>query len=147
MKMMKCPHMCFPLLEQDLSPLWDPHTISLPAQFITCDVMSERLTKETVQFSQGFTPAVDLCKSVYFSPINCAVSLVNRTVPSVRTRSLSIPYRNEEKKRPFSLSLRDKQSSILSKRVSQCLQQAYSILLLFFFGPSLSNDNLLLQKN
>ena len=88
-----------------------------------------------------------LCKSLHFSPIDCAVSPVNRTVSSVRTRSPSIPYRNEEKKRPLSLSLRDKQSSIhFSKRFAQCLQQAYSILLLFFFGPSLFNDNLLLQK-
>ena len=76
-----------------LSQLRGPHTFSLPAQFITCDVMSERLTDETVQFSQGFTPAVDLCRSLYFSPS-------------------SIPYRNEEKKRAFSLSLRDKWSSI-----------------------------------
>jgi hypothetical protein len=91
--------------------LWGPHTIRLLVQFITCDVMSERLT-ETVQFSQGFTPVVDLCKSLYFSSINCAVSPVNRTVSSVRIQSSSIRYRNEEKKRPFSLSLRDKQSSI-----------------------------------
>ena len=105
--------------------LRDPHTFSLPAQFITCDVMSERLTEETVQFSQGFTPPVDLCKSLYFSPINCTVSPVNRTVLSVRTRPSSIPYRNEEKKRSFFLSLTDKQSSIqFSKRVAQCLQQA-----------------------
>ena len=71
-----------------------PHTFSLPAQFITRDVMSEQLTEETVQFSQGFTPAVDLCKSLYFAPINCAVSPVNRTILSVRTWSSSIPYWN-----------------------------------------------------
>ena len=95
-----------------------------------------------MQLSQGFTSAVDLCKSLYFSPINCAVSPVNPTVSSVRTRSLSTPYRKEEKKkRLFSLSLRDKQSSIhFSKRVAQCLQQGYIILLLFFFSPSLCND-------
>ena len=80
----------------------------------------------------GFYSGRWLCKSVYFSQINCAVSPVNRTVSSVRTRSSSIRYRNEEKQKPFSFSLRDEQSSIhFSKRVAQCLQQAYSILLLF----------------
>ena len=114
-----------------------------PSVHLRSDIMSE----ETVLFSQGFTPAVDLCKMLYFSPINCAVSPANRTVSSVRTRSSSIPYRNEEKKSPFPLSLRDRQSSIhFSKRVAQCLQRAHSILLLFFFGPSLSNDNQLLKK-
>ena len=75
--------------------LWDPHTISLPAQFITCDVMSERLTEQIVQFSQGYTPAVSLCKSFYFSAINCAVSQVNRTASSVRTLSKwGVPQEN-----------------------------------------------------
>ncbi len=44
--------------------------------------MSERLTVETTQFSQIFTPDIDCGKKFYFSPINCAVSSVSRSIRS-----------------------------------------------------------------
>ncbi len=66
------------------SALKRPYTFSLTVLlFITRHVMSKRLPEETVQFSQGFTPDIGLCKSFYFSLINCAGSSVNHPVGSV----------------------------------------------------------------
>ncbi len=45
--------------------------------------MYQQLTEDPAQFSLVFTLGIGLCKSFYFSPINCAVSSVNRSVKSV----------------------------------------------------------------
>ncbi len=87
---------------------------SLSVQFIMCDVMSERLTKKIAQFSNVFTPDIGLCKSFHFSPINCTISSVNRSVMLVpiycRVQSYvtrPVLCQNEpRKKMPYCPSLR-----------------------------------------
>ncbi len=69
-----------------------PHTLSIPAQFTKCDVVSEQLTEDTAQFSQVFTQDTGLCKNFYISPINCAVSSVNRSDKSVQIKYQTRSY-------------------------------------------------------
>ncbi len=61
-------------------------------QFIICDIISEQLIKETAQLLQVLAPNMDLCKSLYFPPINCSVLSVNCSVRSVLIKCRAQSY-------------------------------------------------------